>query len=166
MYKSISKKRLSKFNRVTADIKNEFTNAFPGLIVIGIVSSLAMIASYLKTALKEETSVRFTKQIDNLDAISENLADFQKFIAEQKKNAIAENSALNELKHEKEALKPLVDSDRKIVQAIFIQQEKRQREKVWYERAFGFFAGILSSLAATVIFYWYSRMKLIKNARK
>ena len=132
------------------------------LSIIGVIITVfGMVYSFQETRQKKEPSTIFTKQIENLDAMSKNLAGFQKFIAEQKKNAIAEKSALIELKQEKELLKQLVESDRKIVQALFIQQEKRQREKVWYERAFGFFTGILSSIIAGIILYKVTKKKAV-----
>ena len=91
-------------------------------------------------------------QIEKLDMMSDNLSDFQFFLEQQKENLKSEQTVLTQLKEEKKNLEPLVQADREIVEAVFKQQEKRQREKVWYERAFGFFIGVLSSLLATFIY--------------
>lgn len=128
-----------------------------GFKIVMILSFIGLGFSIF--GVKKDSQPTFSAQVDNLDIMSKNIGEFQKFLAEQKQTLIAEQSALNELKQEKKTLEPLVASDRKIVQSLFIQQEKRQNEKVWYERAFGFFIGILSSLSATYLFMKITKRK-------
>lgn len=126
------------------------TKIFPAIIAI-FVSVLGILTTSQKIFHKEDLN-DVSAQIEKLDMMSDNLSDFQFFLEQQKENLKSEQTVLTQLKEEKKNLEPLVQADREIVEAVFKQQEKRQREKVWYERAFGFFIGVLSSLLATFIY--------------
>lgn len=129
--------------------------------IIGIfVSVLGILTTYQKVGLKAE-SKNVAAQVDNLNKMSEDLKGLQIFVEEQKRNLISEEKALESLKAEKENLEPLVEADKRILEAVFIEQEKRQQKNIWYERAFGFFIGIFSSLVASLIFLW-----LQKNSKR
>ena len=127
--------------------------------IIGIITSLiGAITTYQEINKKEETQ-NIGTQIENLEDISKDLENLQTFVLSQKKKLASENEALENLKKEKENLKPLVEADKKILESVFLEQEKRQRKEVWYERAFGFFIGIFSSLVASLIFIWIDRKR-------
>ncbi len=134
---------------------------FPAIIGI-LVSTLGIFTTYQKIGLKPE-SKNVTAQVENLNKMSEGLRELQTFIEEQKKNLVSEEKALESLKAEKENLEPLVEADKKILEAVFIEQEKRQQKSIWYERAFGFFIGIFSSLVASLIFLWLQRKSKINT---
>jgi regulatory protein YycI of two-component signal transduction system YycFG len=102
--------------------------------------------------LKSKKEDSFSQHIENIDQMSKNLTVFQNFISEQKQNLLAEQTAIENLKKERETMELLVNSDKKAVKALFIEQEKRQHKSVWLERTFGFFIGTLSSLIASFIF--------------
>lgn len=90
-------------------------------------------------------SKSYREKITSLDnKISE---DIQEFI-EQEKGSI-----------EEEPLNLLGQSITNAVKASFKDQEKRQAKGLWFERAFGFFAGIVASLLASVIFNFLTRKK-------
>ncbi len=131
------------------------------------LSIIGLFVSIFKSIPKYDEQI-FSKQIGNLEIMSNNINEFQDFITEQKKNLIAEQSTLNNLKLEKTKLEPLVESDRQVVQAIFLEQEKIQRTKVWNERAFGFFIGVIGSLIASIIYNYFpkafKRKSLLKSS--
>ena len=131
--------------------------AFIGVAIsiIGLVLSLWGLSQ--KSDITKKNSL--VQHIENLNEMSKNLAIFQNFISEQKQNLLAEQVALENLKKERETLEPLIESDKKAVEALFIEQEKRQRKNIWNERAFGFFTGILSSLIASFIYIKITKRK-------
>ncbi|MEY8847377.1 hypothetical protein AB9K26_01060 [Psychroserpens sp. XS_ASV72] len=130
--------------------------------IIGIFASLlGVITTYQEISKKGETQ-NIGTQIENLDDISKDLKNLQTFVESQKKKLASENEALENLRKEKENLKPLVEADKKILEAVFLEQEKRQQKEVWYERAFGFFIGIFSSLIASLLFIWIDRKRKSK----
>ena len=131
-------------------------------IVAGIISIIGLGISSFGVFQKPKIEKQdiFVKHIENLDEMSRNIKTFENFILEQKQNLLAEQIAIENLKKEKEILTPLLESDRKAVEALFIEQEKRQQKSIWYERAFGFFAGVLSSLLASFIL-----MKVFKKGK-
>ena len=100
--------------------------------------------------LQQETE--YAKHIENLNEISHNLKIFQTFISEQKQKLSEEQIALESLMKEKDKLSSLVESDRKIVDSLFLEQEKRQRRSKWHDQLFGFSLGILGSLIASLIY--------------
>ena len=130
-----------------------------------IVSLFGSIATFHKISKKGQVE-NIATQIENLDEISNDLKNVQTFVESQKKKLASENEALENLQKEQKNLKPLVEADKQILEAMFLEQEKRQQKEVWYERAFGFFIGIFSSLIASLLFMWIDRKrksKIIKD---
>ncbi|MGE0636785.1 MAG: hypothetical protein AB7G44_04285 [Bacteroidia bacterium] len=156
-----TKTKTSKGDIINLAIKSSAL-IFP--MLMGVVASfLGILSSYQKIKTKEETqSVKV--QVENLTKMSEGLKGLQIFIEEQKQNLVSEEIALKNLKEEKANLEPLVEADKKMLEAVFIAQEKRQRNDVWYERAFGFFIGIFSSLVASLLFLLIQRKIKMKSA--
>jgi hypothetical protein len=46
-------------------------------------------------------------------------------------------------------LRPVVEAERKTVDAVLALQEESSKRDMWLERVYGFFLGVISSLAAT-----------------
>ncbi|MFP2995114.1 hypothetical protein ABN763_04355 [Spongiivirga sp. MCCC 1A20706] len=156
------KRKKAKIKELDRALKQS-TKILP--VIVGIFASLlGVISTYQEINKKNETQ-NIGTQIENLDDISKDLKNLQTFVESQKKKLISENEALENLKKEKENLKPIIEADKKILEAVFLEQEKRQRKEVWYERAFGFFIGILSSLVASLIFIWIGRKRKVKNEK-
>jgi len=93
----------------------------------------------------------FTVQINTLENVSKNLTILQKFIAEQKAQLIESEKTLTRLKNEEEKLKPVIEADRKTVEAILKMQSEIIDKNIWIERSVAFILGVLSSLFATFI---------------
>lgn len=125
--------------------------------IIGFAMTNPTIRSIIGVSKNNEIDI--TQQIQNLDNISDNLNVLQGFVEKQRENLKDEQIALESLRKERQNLKPLVESDREIVEALFKAQEKRQSKNVWFERAFGFFAGILASLISSFIYAFYIKSR-------
>ena len=111
---------------------------------------------YLKIKLDESTpkylKPEIQTQLDKLDDIEKSLSELKFFIESQKTNLRESEARIMELNQEKEKLKPIIEADKKTIEALFLVQEERNRDKVWSERFIGAFFGILSSFIATLIF--------------
>jgi hypothetical protein len=123
--------------------------------IIGAVMSIA-IEFYDKA--EKRNSLMYEKQIDSLNQIENSINILKEFVQNQKKYLEESQIAVNLLKEEEELLKPVVEADRKIVDALFKIQAQQQSKSIWLDRAFGFFIGIASSLVAS-LFWAYARRK-------
>ena len=107
-------------------------------------------------------SLEYETQIDQLESTERNIKALLQFIDHQKSSLRNTQDTILELKQEQEKLQPLVESDKKIVDAIFKAQEERNSANVWRERWIGFGMGILASLIAS--FLWFVAKVGIKSA--
>jgi sensor c-di-GMP phosphodiesterase-like protein len=91
------------------------------------------------------------------------------FVELEKQRLQQSEKALNDLKNEEQLLKPIVQSDRKTVEALLELQNQRAQETLTKERWYAFGFGILTSLIASFLIavgrfaYKYSNRK---NATK
>ncbi|HVC98560.1 MAG TPA: hypothetical protein VND64_33145, partial [Pirellulales bacterium] len=58
---------------------------------------------------------------------------------------------LADLREEHQKMQPIVDADRKVVEALFVAQEQRQQYNIWWERGVAFFLGFVASLLASAL---------------
>jgi len=138
------------------ETKDGYRRAFliimTAVIVLSIISYMIAYYTYTRQSYAVQDTETISRQFKKLDNISESLKSLESFISDQRENLVEESIALENLKNEKKALEPLVEGDRRVIESIFLQQEKRQQRNVWWERGFGFFAGILASVIASVIY--------------
>jgi len=122
-----------------------------------ITSAILSIILFLVKGLREkqERTDEIKVQSAKLQAMIDNLDELKSFVESQRKRIEEEEIIVNQLKNEKEQLKPIVQADKEVVNAIFSIQENRQRKSVWIDRAIGFFIGIFSSIAASYIFQYF-----------
>lgn len=92
-------------------------------------------------------------QVTQLNQTEENIKNLLSFIAEQRTKLKESEDVLNSLKSEQEKLKPIVETDRQVINAIFEAQERKTSASVWRERWIGFGFGVVSSLVASLIWY-------------
>ena len=83
------------------------------------------------------------------------------FIETQKNSLRETEDTITSLQKEREKLKPIVESDRAIVEAIFRAQEERNHANIWQERWIGFAFGIGASVIAS--FIWFVISMLLKR---
>ena len=113
----------------------------------------------LKRESIQELKPEVQSQIEKLGQIEEALNDLKGFIDAQKSNLREAENRLNKLNEERDKLKPIVDADRKTIDALFSIQDERNRKNIWYERFIGAFFGILSSLIAALLFRLFTSRK-------
>jgi|GEM_PF-3882882 len=94
-------------------------------------------------------------QISKLDELANDLEDMagdlgglKEFVVAQKDHILDKEAALSQLNEEHEKLGPILEADRKTVDAILSQHVRSIRGNVWTNRAIGFIIGYLASLAA------------------
>lgn len=97
--------------------------------------------------------LQYDSQINQLKETEKNIKHLLKFIDFQKTNLRETQDAIEGLKEERKKLKPLVESDKAVVEAVFKAQEERQRKNIWRERWIGFAFGLVASLLAS--FLWF-----------
>lgn len=102
-------------------------------------------------------------QIKSLDQTRDSVEQLLKFIETQREQLTASQRAIDALKTEEDRLKPLVEADKKVIDAVFAAQEARneqaQRRQTWL----GFVLGVLSSLMAS--FVWSIGYTLYKRRK-
>ena len=127
-------------------------------ILTGVLASvMAVSITYLEKTDREKREAKrlesqdYQQQIEQLNATEESIRQVLAFVNSQKETLRETEDTISKLKSEKEKLQPLVESDRKVVEALFRVQEERASEGVWRERWIGFGFGILASLVASFV---------------
>lgn len=105
--------------------------------------------------LKEEqerlANLDLNQQLEKLDEAQRNLNNFLKFIEDQRKKVTADQEIIRNLQAEKDRLEPLVNTDRKVLEALLrAQQEQSQRER-WKDILIGFVSGFVSEMIVAII---------------
>lgn len=130
---------------------------------VTIVASLIMVilstffAVYTDQQARRErdnklsADLAFTSQIAKLNETEDSLKALLEFIRLQRSQMIESQGTINSLKEEKNKLAPLVDADRKVVEALFSAQEIRAQEAANSERWIGFVLGVGASIIASII---------------
>lgn len=98
----------------------------------------------------------YATQVQKLEETRTNLQALLRFVDDERKNLRVSEQALQGLKKEHEQLRPLVESDRKTIDALFATQEARNQAAQSTERWIGIGLGILSSLVASFIWAVFS----------
>lgn len=93
----------------------------------------------------------FARQVRQLDETEANLQALLAFVAVQRTQLAQTQESLTVLREEKTKIEPLLAADRKIVEALFAEQEARAAKAVTRERWIGFGLGVIASIVATVV---------------
>jgi hypothetical protein len=119
---------------------------------------LSGISGYIQVQNKNEIleakrlqSQSYATQVNTLDETHRNLLSLIEFVDSERKNLKSTELALQSIKTEREKLQPLIESDRKTIDAIFAAQEGRNQSAQSTERWIGFGLGVLSSLIASLV---------------
>ena len=104
---------------------------------------------------------RIIAQINKLDEIHGAMGELQYFLSQHKEKLQKDKLSVEKLKKEKERLEPIVKADKELVESILELQQEQFRKQVWKERLIGFFIGFFSSLAASSVFIFLNRKKII-----
>ena len=103
----------------------------------------------------------YEAQLKSLDNTKQAIQSLITFIDDQKKQLQLSQTAVDALKTEEGHLHPLVEADRKIIDALFAEQERRNQSIQSHERWIGFGLGALASLFATII--WTIVTRFLRN---
>ena len=99
---------------------------------------------------KRTQNLDYAKQARTLDETRANIQSLLEFVDGERAQLQLSQKALQSLKTEHEKLKPLLDSDRRTVDALFAAQEARNQRALSTERWIGFGLGVVSSLVASL----------------
>ncbi|MFI5331164.1 MAG: HNH endonuclease [Desulfobaccales bacterium] len=122
------------------------------ITILGLVYSFYF--GHLETIKQEKErkeNLSYYDQINQLDSVERNIKQLLGFVKQQRIQLRVTEDALLSLQSERDRLKPLVESDRKVVEAIFIAQEQRAQNSINKERLIGFGLGFLASVVASAI---------------
>jgi sensor c-di-GMP phosphodiesterase-like protein len=145
--------------------KNPVTTLLITIVTLALIATGIYFANEHdrnKREVKRLKDLQYETQITQLKDTEINIKELLKFIEHQKTNLRQTQDTIENLKEEQKKLKPLVESDQAVVNAIFKAQEERQRSSVWRERWVGFAFGLVASLIAS--FVWFLIRLSITNS--
>lgn len=99
-----------------------------------------------------QQSLSYEIQITELNKMESSLHVLTDFVQDQKQKLKESEELVAALKTEQARLQPVVEADRRAIQAVFDLQEERNRASVRRERWIGFGLGVLASFVASFIF--------------
>ena len=129
-------------------------------MLIGAITYLDRV-DRIKREAKRLENMDYQNQIEQLSQMENHIRQLLTFVNSQKKSLKETEDTKSSLKSEKEKLKPIVESDRDVVEALFRTQEERINSRIWRNRWMGFGFGILASLIAS--FIWFVVSLLLKS---
>jgi hypothetical protein len=140
-------------------------NSRLGLIVAALILLLASIAM-LALNLREGRLVgdadlqgQIDKHLSGLEETRKNLQQLMAYVDGQAKAVRATNETLLAMQHERDKLKPLLETDINAVNALFEAQEIRRNRNWWWEQGITFAFGIISSVVATFLWERFRRWR-------
>ncbi len=129
------------------------------LILVMLALSLAVAIAQGIWQIDHRQQPTFEQKIGRLKETEDSLKDLMQFAQDQQKQLEDSQAIVEKLKSEKKKLEPVVESDRKFVDAVLAAQANRQAVNVWMERGIGFVIGTLGSLLATFIWTFFSNLR-------
>jgi len=104
-------------------------------VVISIVGALVSLGQIYLEKQERQESLVYEKQLESLNNIEGSIDALREFVKNQKENLKTSQIAIKELEGEREKLKPVVEADRKVVDALFQLQAEKQKQSIWLDRA-------------------------------
>nr|VFJ47302.1 MAG: hypothetical protein BECKFM1743A_GA0114220_100467 [Candidatus Kentron sp. FM]VFJ47544.1 MAG: hypothetical protein BECKFM1743C_GA0114222_100467 [Candidatus Kentron sp. FM]VFK07803.1 MAG: hypothetical protein BECKFM1743B_GA0114221_100515 [Candidatus Kentron sp. FM] len=132
--------------------------AWVGAIATLMGTIIAVILAVWGNPEGQESSV-YERQLVSLNDIERSINALSAFVRDQKEKLKSSQVAVEALKEEHQKLKPVVEADRKVIDALFQLQAQRQQKSVWLDRALGFCIGIVSSMIGTLLVMRVRRKK-------
>jgi len=108
----------------------------------------------------------YQQQIDMLNQTEQNIRQLVTFIESQKRKLAESEAIVSSLKEEESKLRPVVETDRQIVDAILDAQQERNRAYIWKERIISFSFGVIASIVAALLLTAISRARKITRQQK
>ena len=131
--------------------------AITGVISTITVAAVIGISFYSEREARISREARlaassdYVSQARVLDETRRNLDSLVQFVESEKKRLQSSQIALDNLKSEHERIKPLLETDRKTLDALFAAQEARGQAALQTERWIGFGFGVVSSIVASLV---------------
>jgi len=125
-------------------------------IIIGLASNIYVdkISKSNQETLAHKT---FIEQVQSLNNVEKSLNDLIVFVNSQKEKLKDSEQILSSLKKEHETLKPIVETEREVIEKIFALQSKMSTDTIWKERVISFFLGVLASVIASFVYGLFQR---------
>jgi sensor c-di-GMP phosphodiesterase-like protein len=135
------------------------------IVSVAIVATVVIVGKQNQEALevKRLQNLNYAKQVQSLDETRASLNALIEFVDNEKRQIELSQQALRSIKSEHERLKPLVETDRKVIESIFATQEARNQAAQGAERWIGFGLGVVASLIAS--FLWAGISYALQQAR-
>jgi hypothetical protein len=90
-------------------------------------------------------------QLESLTQLERNTRNVLTFVETQRRDLLEMQKSLEQLRREREQIRPLVEADRRAVDAVFAEQTKRAGADLMRERWIGFAVGVISSIVASIV---------------
>jgi hypothetical protein len=101
---------------------------------------------------RRKENLSYNEQLQALNNVQGSLNSLIEFVEMQKTKLKESEDLIVTLKMEQEKLKPVVEADRKTVEALLNLQSERSEQNIRRERWYGFGLGVVSSIVASFIF--------------
>ena len=112
----------------------------------------------------EKLNKPYVAQFNSLENMHKSLDDLKKFVTRHESKLKFEQQTLEHMINQKQTLKPLLQADQDVVDAIFSIQHQKYEEQKWLDRFVSFVLGVVVSIIATfIVSWWKRRYKLVIN---
>lgn len=101
----------------------------------------------------------FQDQMRVLEDTQADLDHLLEFVEQQKAKLREQEAIVARLQEEENQLRPVVDADRKTVEAVLAAEAGRRRERVWLERLITLLLGVAGSLFAQSLYRRWRRWR-------
>jgi len=122
--------------------------------ILGIILNF-YFAYFFKSNKATSLEDEYSLMIQSIESTSETLSKLKEFINQEKDRITHNQEKLMKLLEEKESLTPVLNAQRKEVDAILNGWKRINQTSVWKERVIGFTFGILSSTAAAILYDFF-----------
>lgn len=123
------------------------------LLAIAFIVGLVIYKERMRVAEVEKRRLEdfsFNQQLDALNNVQLSLNNLIDFVELQKTKLSESEELLNNLRLQRDQLEPAVAADQKTVEALLELQSQRTEQNLSRERWYAFFAGVVSSLLASL----------------
>jgi serine/threonine protein kinase len=104
----------------------------------------------------------YADQLDKLNSVQNSLEGLADFVIKQKQKLKESQQVLDEMQSKHDQLKPVVETERKVVETIMQLEFERRQKTVWIELLIGFVLGIVASIIG---YFIISLVKQFKDKR-
>ncbi len=128
-----------------------------------VLVTASLVWSIVAANMKKEETLTYPQQMKAMKDVEHSMKSLIEFAQAEERRLKRAKDLLNRLTEEREALEPIVEADRKTVQAIFNMQAKTDRANAWQDSGIGFGLGILASLITSMVLGIIGRLRRKKN---